>query len=122
LEGPAVGEVGLRVTVVVDVDVIAGVGRELVEVRPARRGLERQPVRHQRGGALLVGADERVHVGVVVLRLPGDERCLTVAGGYGMAWGQARKSPSDEDTARGEQDADPGTGRGGSGQRSTLRR
>jgi len=55
LEGPPIGQVGLRVTVVVDVDVVTGIGGELVEVRAARRVLERQPVRHQRGSVRLSG-------------------------------------------------------------------
>src|SRR5262249_9800567 len=45
-----------------------------------------------------------------------------VAGGYGLAWGQARKTPGDEGGARGEQHGGPGTGRGESGHCCFLRR
>ncbi len=76
-------QLALRVTVVVDVEVVLRVLRERVEVGSAGRFLERDPVGHERGRVRLVRADERVDVGVVVLRLPRDQRGLPVAGGGG---------------------------------------
>ena len=55
-------------------DVVA----ELEEVRPAGRVLERHEVADQRDRPGTVGADERVHVGVVGNRVLADLGCLTV--------------------------------------------
>ena len=76
-------QVALAVTVVVDVQVVLGVLGEREEVRSAGRFLERDPVGDDRRRVRMVRADERVHVGVVVLGLPRDQRGLPVAGGGG---------------------------------------
>jgi len=91
-EDPAVGDVGLAVAVAVDVDVVVRAGLPRVEVRSAVGLLERDPVRDERDRVRLVRAGERVHVGVVVLRVPGGERRLAVAGGVRDATPQAAQS------------------------------
>ena len=85
LELPAVDDVGLGVTVVVDVDVVVRVGRPGEEVRAAGGLLERVPVGDDRHRAGLVRAVEGVEVGVVVLRVVQDAWRLPVAGRAGGA-------------------------------------
>lgn len=83
LEGEAVEQVALPVTVVVDVEVVLRVLGELVEVRAAAGLLEGDPVGDDRRRVGLVGADERVDVRVVVLGVARDQRGLPVTGGGG---------------------------------------
>ena len=71
-EGEPVGDVGYAVTVVVDVDLVADVVAELVEVRAAGRCLERDVVGDQRDGVGPVGAHERIEVGAVGDRVHGN--------------------------------------------------
>lgn len=93
-EAPAVGDIGDTVTAVVDLDVVAQVVAERVEVRAAVGLLHRNPVRHHGDGVGLVGAGERVHVGVVRPRVPGDQGRLTVAGGHAETRGEGHRSQS----------------------------
>ena len=79
LERPAVGDVGLGVTVVVDVDVVGRLRVPRVEVRPAGRLLEGPPVGDHGDGVGVVRADERVGVGVVDRGVALDVRGLAVA-------------------------------------------
>jgi hypothetical protein len=83
LEPEPVPDVGTAVTGVVDVDVVARLRVELVEVRPTGRVLERNPVRHDRQRVLRVGCGERVDVGVVTGRIDRGERRFPVAGAEG---------------------------------------
>ena len=79
-EAELVDDVVDGVAVVVDVERVQHVVAEVVEVRPAGRLLERDPVGDQRDGVGLVGADEGVGVGVVGHRVLRDQRGLAVAG------------------------------------------
>lgn len=99
LEGVAVDQLTLCVTVVVDVEVVLGVVGERVEVRTARGLLEGNPVRHDRRRVRLVRADERVHVRVVVLGSARDQRGLPVAGGGGRPRRQRRRTGGREPPA-----------------------
>ena len=85
VELPAVGDVRPPVARVVDLDVVAGLGIELAEVRPARRLLQRDPVRDDRQAAGGVGRGERVDVRVVGRRVGEDLRGLAMAGAGGEA-------------------------------------
>ena len=76
LERPAVGDVGLCVAVVVDVDVVVGSRSEGIEVRASRRLLERDPVADQGDRVRLVGGHESVEVGAIELGLRRQERSL----------------------------------------------
>ena len=81
LEAEAEREVFASVAVVVDVDVVDGVGIEREVVRSAVRVLERQVVRDQRDvtrTSRLVAA-EHIEVGAVDLRMLGDERRFAMA-------------------------------------------
>ena len=78
LEGEVVGDVGLAVAVVVDVDAVQHVVAELEEVGAARRILERDVVGDDRDGVGPIGADERVGVGAVGDGILGDLGRLTV--------------------------------------------
>ena len=77
-EAELVGDVGPAVAVVVDVDLVQHIVAELVEVRAARRPLQRDVVGDQGDRVRLIRADERVHVGAVGHRVLGDFRCLAV--------------------------------------------
>ncbi len=79
LEREAIGDVRLRVTGVVDLDLVPSVSREAVPVRSRRGLLERDPVRHQRDGVRFVGTDERVEVGDVNRRILRNQGRLPVA-------------------------------------------
>src|SRR5205823_3327190 len=87
LELPTVDDVGLAITVVVDVDVVERAVRERVEVGTARRLLERDPVADEGDRVRLVRADERVQVGPVGLWIRRDQ------GGLAMARCPARVRP-----------------------------
>jgi hypothetical protein len=78
LERELVGDVGVAVAVVVDVDLVEHVVAELEEVRAPERRLERQVVGDHRDGRRVVRADERVRVGVVGDRVLADRRRLAV--------------------------------------------
>ncbi len=78
VELEAVGDVGLGLAPVGDVDVVDHVVAELVEVRPAVRGLERDVVGDQRDGVGPVGADERVDVRAVGDGVLGGLGCFAV--------------------------------------------
>ena len=79
LELELVTDVVLPVTRVVDVDVVVGAVVEPVEVRTARRILERDPVRHHRQLPGGVVRRERVDVGVVRGRVERRVRGFAVA-------------------------------------------
>ncbi len=82
-ERPAVGPVGDGIAVVVDVDLVARVVGEPVEVR-ARRGQQQGNVVGDDDEAIRVGrADERVDVGVIDALVLRDHRSFAVAGGDG---------------------------------------
>ena len=77
-----VGDVGIAVAVVVDVDLVEHVVTELVEVGTAVGGLQRDVVGDEGDGVWCVGADERVQVGGVGDGVLGDLGGLTM-GGHG---------------------------------------
>jgi hypothetical protein len=64
-----IGDVGFRVSIVVDVERIEDVVTELEEVRPARRFLQRNLVGEDRYGVGLVGTHERIDISVVCHRI-----------------------------------------------------
>ena len=68
-----------RVAVVVDRDAVEHVVAELVEVRAARRLLERVVVRDERDRVRFVRTLEHVEVGRVSCGVLRDHRCLAVA-------------------------------------------
>ena len=100
LERVAEHQVGARVAVVVDVDVVrrAGVPRE--EVRAAGRLRERRPVGDEGDRVGLVRADERVGVGVVHRGVALDVRGLAVARRRAGAGRQERRAAGDGDGRR----------------------
>jgi hypothetical protein len=77
-ESELVGDLGLAVPVVVDVDRIQHITAELVEVGPSVRTLQRQVVGDDGHRVGIVGTHERVQVGAVGNRILGDLRCFTV--------------------------------------------
>src|SRR5215207_4893448 len=79
-EPELVGDVGLRISVVVDVDLVEDVVAELVEVRSAGGALQRDVVGDQGHCVWLVRTDERVDVGVIGDQVLRDLRCLAVGG------------------------------------------
>ena len=79
LELELVTDVVLPITRVVDVDVVVGAVVEPVEVRTARRILERDPVRHHRQLPGRVVRRERIDVGVVRGRVECRVRGFAVA-------------------------------------------
>jgi hypothetical protein len=60
------------------VDLVQDVVAELVEVRAARRSLQRDVVGDQGDGVGVIRADERVDVGAIGHRVLGDFRCLAM--------------------------------------------
>jgi len=92
LECPAVGDIWIAGARVVDVDVVVGTRCEGIEVRSPVRLLEWNPVRNKGYRIGLVGAHERVDVGVVDLGVCGRERRLPVAGSLGDAGPECRRS------------------------------
>jgi hypothetical protein len=76
----AVGDVGTGAALVVDVDLVADVVTELVEVRTAVGLLQRDEVGDQRHRVGSVGTDEGVGVGAVGDRVLGDLGCFAVGG------------------------------------------
>ena len=80
-EPEPVRHVRLGVTVPVDLDRVAGLGREPVPHRSGRRILGRDPVRDDREHVRLVGRPPRVEIRVVGRRVLGDGRGLAVARG-----------------------------------------
>ena len=79
VELPAVGHVRAPVAGVVDLHVVARLGIELAEVRPAGRLLQRDPVGDDREAAGGVRRGERVDVGVVGRGVGEDLRGLAMA-------------------------------------------
>ena len=112
-EREPVGQVRLGVAVVVDVDVVGGVGGEREEVGSPVGCGERREARDERDAVGLVGADEGVQVGVVDRGVTGDHRCLAVAGRVGGTRSKAGQRGREEQCAgAGEQSGTPdGSGR-----------
>ena len=84
-EAELVADVLVAVAGVVDLQLVEDVVAEAVEVRAARRLLERDVVREDRDRVRLVRAHERVDVGVVGDRILRDQRRLSVAGSRAVA-------------------------------------
>ncbi len=74
VEAELVGDIGIGVVVVVDMDLVEDVVAELVEVRPTGRLLEGHVVGDYRDRAGVIGADEGVKVGAIGDGVLGDLR------------------------------------------------
>ena len=82
----SIGDVLVAVTRVVDLDLVSDVVRKPEEVGASGRLLKRDEVGDERRGVRLVGADERVDVGVVCCRVLTDPWCFAVAGAPCERW------------------------------------
>jgi len=78
VERPAIGDIGDRVTVIVNVHFVACIVRELVEVRTRGREQQRHVVRDDDEPVRIGRAEEGVDVGIVGVLILGDRRRLAV--------------------------------------------
>ena len=88
MEAEGEGDVALAITDVVDVDLVADVIAEAVEVRAARGILERHVVGDQHHVVRVVGRLKGIEVGVVGERVLRDQRSFPMARGAGGQRGQ----------------------------------